>query len=63
MAGVAYFMPKNTPLALTAISLSQAAVLMMSGSKRFVAAFDDMPLWNIYSYFCVISHVSTDVFC
>jgi hypothetical protein len=54
MAGVAYFMPKNTPLALTAISLSQAAVLMMSGSKRFVAAFDDMPLWNIYSYFIVL---------
>src|SRR4029453_333131 len=33
MAGTAYFMPRNTPLAFTPISASQAAVLLMSGSK------------------------------
>src|SRR5262245_25529304 len=33
MAGTAYFMPRNTPLAFTPISASQAAVLVMSGSN------------------------------
>src|SRR5262245_44029736 len=32
MAGTAYFMPRNTPLAFTPISASQAAVPVMSGS-------------------------------
>ena len=32
ISGIAYFMPRKTPLALTAITLSQAALLSMSGS-------------------------------
>src|SRR5262245_33395565 len=33
IAGTAYFMPRNTPLAFTPMSASHAAVLVMSGSK------------------------------